>query len=143
MNKSLPQPARILKIYMNLTGFSHINHPDDLNNTLLSQDGILENVSSWGSGRQDAHSKDRGSNCPDPASDQSAVMSSKWPPPTQQTHRQILLILFYRAENQGLGRLGNLIEAIHIMYHRTRMVRCQCSSLTLLEKRMRNPRKKY
>lgn len=43
-----------------LTGFSHIYSPDDLNSTLLSQGGILENGSHCGNDGQSIHSKERG-----------------------------------------------------------------------------------
>ena len=42
MNRSLHQPARILKVYREvLTGSSHVNSPDGLNNTFLSQGYIF------------------------------------------------------------------------------------------------------
>lgn len=50
-------PARILKVYVEtLTGFSHIYHPDGLNNISLSQGFMLENDSHCGTGRENVNS---------------------------------------------------------------------------------------
>ena len=49
MSTSLHPPTRILKVYIEaLTRFSHIVHPDGLNNTLLSQGCFLEAASDSG-----------------------------------------------------------------------------------------------
>ena len=55
-----PHPlARILHVCIKaLTGFSHIYHPDGLNNTLLSQGCVLENSSSCGNSGWNIQSKD-------------------------------------------------------------------------------------
>ena len=43
MSRSPPPSPRILKVYIEVfTGFSHVFHPDDLHNTLLSQGCALE-----------------------------------------------------------------------------------------------------
>ena len=49
MSRYLHSTTRILKVYTEaLTGFSHIYHPNDLNNTLLSQGCVLETAPSVG-----------------------------------------------------------------------------------------------
>lgn len=51
MSGTLHPSTGILKVYAeDLTGFSHIHHPDGLDNALLSQGFILEASSSVGSG---------------------------------------------------------------------------------------------
>ena len=56
---SMYLPARILKMYMvTLIRFKHINHPDDITNTLLSPGCILENSCCFGNSGQNEHLKD-------------------------------------------------------------------------------------
>lgn len=51
MSGTLHPSTGILKVYAeDLMGFSHIHHPDGLDNALLSQGFILEASSSVGSG---------------------------------------------------------------------------------------------
>lgn len=59
MSRSPYLPTRILKVYTEaFTGFSHVCHPDGLNNTLLSQGYILKNGSHFGNSGQNVQSKD-------------------------------------------------------------------------------------
>ena len=88
MSRSTHLPARILKVYTkDLTGFSHIYHPEGLNSTPLSQSCVLENGSHCGNGGQSVHSKDRGGGEGPPIAGSSprgqvVVTSAWWPLPS-------------------------------------------------------------
>lgn len=59
MSRSTP-PSRILRVYTEaFMGFSHVYHPEGLNNILLSQGCTLENSTHCGKGGQKIHSKDQ------------------------------------------------------------------------------------
>ena len=60
MSKSLNPPTRILKVYIDLAGFSHIFSPDSLNHTLVSQGFSFEKGSHCGDREGNIYSKDRG-----------------------------------------------------------------------------------
>ena len=81
MSRSLNPPTRILKVYIDLTGFSHIFSPDSLNHTLVSQSFSFEKGSHCGDRGENIYSKDRGG-CEEPLTvwvqldDQPVVMCS-------------------------------------------------------------------
>lgn len=60
MSKSLNPPTRILKVYIDLAGFSHIFSPDSLNHTLVSQGFSFEKGSHCGDRDGNIYAKDRG-----------------------------------------------------------------------------------
>ena len=85
MSRSLHPPTRILKVYIDLTGFSHMFSPDSLNHTLVSYGFSFGKGFHCGDRGENIYFKDRGgSENPLTLSvqldDQPAVMSSHWPP---------------------------------------------------------------
>lgn len=89
----LTLPTRILGVYIEASiGFSHLFSPGGLNNTLLSQDCILENGSHCENGGRNVHSKDRGGGEGPVAwiqlMGQPAVMFFGWPAPTIVNYNQ-------------------------------------------------------